>query len=278
MKSTAILGPVLGLLLLLPAGLLAQSAEETVSVRGGSLSYRSMGSGPPVVLLHGYSTASSVWAPYLTELAAQHRVLAFDLPGHGRSDSLRSTFTHRGAAESLLEALDSLGISTVDVVGHSSGGLIALHMALLRPERILSIVTIATPWRGVPASVGETAGQVSVETAPPPMLEALRAWHPGGTEQIRWLFQQQRRMAADSSELALGDEQILRIQTRALVVHGDRDPLLPVGDAVDLAARLPEASLLVLPGGGHEVIMEPGLPSRLLTAALSAFLGDPPPN
>lgn len=240
-------------------------SEGLAVVTGGSLFYRSMGSGPPVLLLHGYSLTSSFWTPYLTELAKRHRVVAFDLPGHGRSDRLRPTFSHGPAAASLLEAADSLGISTFHVVGHSSGGLIALHIALQQPERVSSMVLMAAPWH-IPDSFRQQESRLDPE--------GLRSWHPGGTEQIDWLLQQLRRIKADPTEGALRDEQLRQIETRTLVVHGDRDALLPVDTALSLATRLPQASLLILPDAGHELIMEPSLASRLWAIAVSEFLSD----
>jgi pimeloyl-ACP methyl ester carboxylesterase len=177
----------------------------------------------------------------------------------------------------LLEAIDRLGVFSFHVVGHSSGGLIALHMALLQPAKVQSIVTMATPWR-VPDSVRQMAKQISFEIAPSPVLEALRAWHPGGEEQIGWLLRQQRQMAADPTEMAFADEQLQAITAPTLVVHGDRDASLPVGSAVDLTTRLPQASLLVLPGARHELLTEAGLASQLLILATSGFLGDQTPN
>lgn len=240
-------------------------SEKLVAVTGGSLFYRSMGSGPPVLLLHGYSLTSSVWTPYMTELADRHRVLAFDLPGHGRSDYLRPTFSHRDSAASLLEAADRLGISTFHVIGHSSGALIALHMALLQPERVLSIVPMAAPWR-LPDSFRQMESRLDPE--------GLRNWHPGGTEQVDWLLDQMERIKADPTEGALSDEQLRQIEARTLVVHGDRDVLMPVESALGLATRLPQASLLILPDAGHELIMKPGLASQLFTIAVSEFLTD----
>lgn len=266
----------IALLLFLSAASVAATSppgQGYVEVSGGSLFYLSEGSGPAVVLLHGDSNSSAVWEPYLAELGQQHQVFAFDLPGHGRSDYLRSTFSDQGSAASLIEALEALGISSFHLVGHSIGGLIAYHMALQHPERVLSIVSISAPWR-VPVESRRMASQISLETAPPPKVKQLRAWHPGGTPQISWILEQQRRMAADSTELAPTDEELQRVTPETLVVHGDRDELLPVSNALERAARLPRASLLILPGGSHGFIMEGGLASQLLAVALSEFLDD----
>lgn len=241
----------------------SSGSEGLVEVTGGSLFYRSMGSGPPVLLLHGYSLTSSFWTPYLAEFASRYRVVAFDLPGHGRSDRLRPTYSHLPVAKSILEAAGSLGISSFHVVGHSSGGLIALHMALLQPERVSSMVLMAAPWR-IPDSFRQQESGLDPE--------GLQSWHPGGEEQVDWILQQLKRIKADPTEGAFRAEQLRQIGTRTLVVHGDRDSLLPVDTALGLATYLPHASLLILPDAGHELIMEPSLASRLWSIAVSEFL------
>lgn len=278
MSSRISLTAAIALLLLFSTALSAspQPAEGRVDVPGGSVYYRSFGAGPPVILLHGYMNSGAVWGENFANLANQHRMIAFDLPGHGRSDKLSDTFTHQASAASLLEAVEALGISSFHIIGHSSGALIGLYMALQQPDKVQSIVTIATPWR-VPETLRQMAGQLSVETASPAMLETLQAWHPGGSEQISWLLQQQRRMAADPAEMSLAPEQLRQVSAQALVVHGDRDSLLPVGDALELATLLPQSSLFVIPGGQHELTLQTDA-LRLLAAAVAEFLGNQAPD
>jgi len=262
------------LLSMVPFAAGAQVRDHAVEVDGGSLHYlEAGGAGKTVVLLHGYLATSREWAPYIDALAAGHRVIAFDLPGHGRSDRIDGRFRHRAVAASLLQALDRLGVHKFRVVGHSSGALIALRMALQQPERVASVTAISTPWR-VPDRLREIATAMSIDTAPPPMLEVLRTRHPGGRAQIAWLLEQQARMAADQGEMAVNDTDLARISMPVLIAHGDRDPLLPVADAVALQDRLPEARLLVLPDTGHELPGAESVSFQLMRKGLVGYLAD----
>jgi pimeloyl-ACP methyl ester carboxylesterase len=245
--------------------------ERHVAVTGGKLFYRTAGSGSAVVLLHGYSVASTVWAPYFERLSQRHRVLAFDLPGHGGSERINDNFSHANAAELILESLKGIDAEKYHIVGQSSGGLIALHMALRQPTRALSLVTIDTPWRASEAT-RKMVGQTTVENAPPPMLEQLKRWHPGGISQIQWILSQMSRMSADPTEMAFESTDFRNITVPTLVVHGDQDEYLPVETALDLFNAIPNAALLVVPDARHGFILERNTSSLLFETALIDFL------
>lgn len=186
-------------LFLLPLLIAALSAEASpeqtgpsegrVAVGVGELYYRSVGSGSPLLLLHGYTVTGHAWDEFVPELAKHFRVLVFDLPGHGKSDRVRRNFFHRQVAADILAALDKLGVKEFSAAGHSSGGMILLHMALLQPDRLRAMVLVSSAPR-IPESTRLKGRQVSFEALPTEMLEGLRRWHPGGEQQIRWIIEQ----------------------------------------------------------------------------------------
>src|SRR3954451_13583826 len=112
------------------------------TARGIKFSYRQDGAGPDVVLIHGVAGNMAVW--YLCGLVralAQHfRVTAYDLRGHGYSESTPSGYTSRDMAEDLLGLMHELGLKPVYLLGHSFGAAVALQAALLEPQGIAGIV------------------------------------------------------------------------------------------------------------------------------------------
>jgi pimeloyl-ACP methyl ester carboxylesterase len=107
---------------------------STVRLHGRTLHYRRLGSGPPLVLLHGIASDGSTWDAALEALAARHEVLVPDLPGHGGSDPPvgdHSTGAYACVVRDLLEVLD---VGSVTVVGHSLGGGVAMQFAYQFPE------------------------------------------------------------------------------------------------------------------------------------------------
>lgn len=106
-----------------------------------------LGTGSPLLLVHGGLSSVSEWVPVLPALARSHRVIAIDRPGHGMADA----FDYRGvdllahATRFLGDIMDALGIATADVVGNSLGGLYALALALDTPERVSRLVLAGKP-------------------------------------------------------------------------------------------------------------------------------------
>ena len=101
-------------------------------------------SAPPVVLLHGFMGRGASWADWSAPLAATHRVLMPDLPGHGASVRLEAqAYTMPGAAAALVEGLDAEAVARADVVGYSMGGRLALYLALHHPARVRSLTLVS---------------------------------------------------------------------------------------------------------------------------------------
>ncbi len=112
------------------------------SLDGMTYHVRARGDGPPLLLLHGFTGSSQTWDPFLARFAARFRVLAVDLPGHGRTDAPRDP--ERYAAErlvaDLVALLDALDAPRARVLGYSLGGRLALHLAVTAPERVAALV------------------------------------------------------------------------------------------------------------------------------------------
>src|SRR4051812_7089695 len=112
--------------------------------------YTVQGSGPPVVLIHGLlSSAEMNWTlPGITALVAKHhQVIALDCRGHGNSDKpLEESAYGVPMVEDVVALLDHLGIPKAHIVGYSMGGMIALKLAVLHPERVKSLMLCGMGW------------------------------------------------------------------------------------------------------------------------------------
>lgn len=107
---------------------------------------------PAVVLLHGFMGRGASWADWSAPLAATHRVLMPDLPGHGASLGLEDrAYTMAGAAAALLDLLDAEAAACADVVGYSMGGRLALYLAVHHPARVRSL-TLVSASPGLPTA------------------------------------------------------------------------------------------------------------------------------
>ena len=106
-----------------------------------TLSWRSIGTGEPLLLIHGLGTSSDDWAVLAPRLARTYRVLSVDLPGHGRSPALSGHPSVPAIADVLESDLDALGLSRVHLLGNSLGARLALELA--GRQRALSAVALA---------------------------------------------------------------------------------------------------------------------------------------
>ncbi len=113
-----------------------------IQANGLTFHIQQAGEGPDLILIHGLTGDLSIWflCKALTELAKTHRVTAFDLRGHGYSDVPPTGYTSADQAGDVLAIMDAIGAPRAKLVGHSFGAVIALHTAVLAPERVDAIV------------------------------------------------------------------------------------------------------------------------------------------
>jgi pimeloyl-ACP methyl ester carboxylesterase len=243
---------------------------HSVRLNGIELHYETMGTGEPLLLLHGMGGCAADWVHAgRDELARHHRLIAVDARGHGRSTNPGDAFSFRQHALDALALLDHLGLPRCRAIGASMGGNTLLHVATMQPERIEAMVLVsATPY--FPEQARRLMRMVPVEDQPAAEWQVMRERHKHGDAQIRALWQQQRALADSYDDLSFTPPALGRITARTLIVYGDRDPLYPVELGVELYRAIPRAALWVLPGAGHgPIYLEAAAP--FVKAALELF-------
>ncbi|MEP6502212.1 MAG: alpha/beta hydrolase [Betaproteobacteria bacterium] len=128
-----------------PAGF---SVRE-VATNGTTIHVRSGGSGPAVVLLHGYGETGDMWAPMAADLARDHTVIVPDLRGLGLSAKPAQGFDKKTQAGDVDGVMTALGVKQADVVAHDIGNMVAFQFAAQHPERVRRLVLIDAPVPGV---------------------------------------------------------------------------------------------------------------------------------
>lgn len=118
-----------------------------LSRSGARFAYREHGSGAPVVLIHGVGMQSAAWAPQIPALAAKHRVIAIDLPGHGGSDPLPVAAGLGDFVAWCEDAIRTLELGRINIVGHSMGALIVGGLAVTFPELVQRVALLNGVYR-----------------------------------------------------------------------------------------------------------------------------------
>jgi pimeloyl-ACP methyl ester carboxylesterase len=223
-----------------------------------------VGSGPPLVLLHGAS--SSGREDFGAQVPALARSFACHLPdarGHATTAWDAGAGLHLADLVTDLAALlDALDIAAAHVLGFSMGGSTALAFASAHPERVVTLVLVGTATEREPRTsvIRRLADVERIERQDPAWAAALARRHDPVQGPGAWC----RLMPAIAAFVAEQDPpppgELRRAAMPALVVVGDRDPIVPVGQTWALARQLPDARLFVVPGCPHEVPSKrPGL-------------------
>ncbi|MGI8927610.1 MAG: alpha/beta fold hydrolase [Tepidiformaceae bacterium] len=164
-----------------------------IDLSGMRMFYSDEGSGPPVVLVHGFTCDGNDWAWQIPALAASHRVITVDLRGHGRSSAPESGYEPKQFAADIAELLGKLQIGPVVAMGHSLGGTIVSVLAVEYPELVRAIVPV-DPAYGLPEELRELVTPLMAAFAgpqahaaakeffanrfyPPASPAHLRTWH-----------------------------------------------------------------------------------------------------
>jgi pimeloyl-ACP methyl ester carboxylesterase len=116
---------------------------------GTTIHVRAGGTGPAVLLLHGYAETGDMWAPMAVDLASDHTVVVPDLRGMGRSAKPSGGFDKKTQAADMVGVLDQLGIDRADLVTHDIGNMVGYAFAALHPTRVTRFALIDAPLPGI---------------------------------------------------------------------------------------------------------------------------------
>ena len=122
-------------------------ASEWISTSRGRIFARIGGSGPPLMLLHGYPQTHVMWHKVAPQLAARFKLIIPDLPGYGwsdvpKTDADHTPFTKRAMAQAMIEVMDKLGHAQFMLAGHDRGGRVSYRLALDHPGRLSKLATL----------------------------------------------------------------------------------------------------------------------------------------
>jgi pimeloyl-ACP methyl ester carboxylesterase len=217
---------------------------------------------PAVVLIHGAGSNHLVWPAELRRLSG-HRVLAVDLPGHGKSSGT-AFHSIRAYSNQMIDFLSALGLYQAVFVGHSMGGAIALDLAVHHPTHVAGMGLISTgAYMGVdPLFMEHLSNPVTISTAV--HMFGKRAFGPQCSPQMversLKLLKETRPSVLCSDWRACADfdlrEGVSRVEAPAWVIVGGEDKITPLAYANFLAGSLPAARLQIIPGAGHMVFLE----------------------
>src|SRR5688572_11425202 len=230
-----------------------------VEANGLLIHYQDEGEGPPLVLLHGAtSVGTRDWGAQRPLLRQHFRLLIPDARGHGgtRWDVTRG-WERAALVDDLAGFLDALGLERIRLMGLSMGGVTALRFASQHPDRVEAMVVVGAANEAEPArSVARYQLDLErIEREDEVFATDMARLHDPVQGEGAWRKLLNALHADGLVGAGLTPIELLRIRLPVLLVYGDADPWVPLEQAVRLRRQLPQARLLVVPGG-HVVCAE----------------------
>jgi 4,5:9,10-diseco-3-hydroxy-5,9,17-trioxoandrosta-1(10),2-diene-4-oate hydrolase len=264
-----------------------------VLVDGEPVNYVDIGSGPPLLLIHGLAGSWQNWLETIPHFARTHRVVAPDLPGFGESPMPREKISIAGYGRQVDAFCDEVGIERAAVVGNSMGGFVAAEVAIQHPHRVEKLVLVSAAGITIEHQRNdrllalmrrfEFALTWAATHPRPEFMLRRRARHaarfvfahpdriPGPllTENVRGSGKPGFVDALDALTSYPLRDRLERISVPTLVVWGDSDRLVPTSDADVFEDLIPNARKVVYEDTGHVPQLE--RPGRF-NADVEAFL------
>jgi pimeloyl-ACP methyl ester carboxylesterase len=206
-------------------------------LHGHRVAYRSAGSGPLLVLLHGITSSSAAWGRVLPYLADRFTVVAPDFLGHGESAKPRGDYSLGAYASGVRDLLIALGHERATLVGHSLGGGVAMQFAYQYPERCDRLVLVDSGGLGREISPLLRAASLPGAELVLPLLTDRRVVG-GGRGVGRLLGRIGLRFSTDLDEMARGHASLADAESRSAFLHTLRTLVEPGGQRIDASDRL----------------------------------------
>jgi pimeloyl-ACP methyl ester carboxylesterase len=279
-------------------------AYEEISIHGHRVAYQQAGDGPVLLLIHGITSSAESWREVLPALAEDHRVIAPDLLGHGRSAKPRGDYSLGAYASGIRDLLLALGHDRATVVGHSLGGGVAMQFSYQFPERTERLALVSSGGLGeevhvllraatLPGSefvlpllasrplldagewVSRTLGRVGLRVGSD-VAEMARGYASLGDRDARAAFVHSLRSIVDPSgqRVSAMDRLYLASELPSLIVWGERDPILPVAHGRQAHDEIPHSRLEIIPDAGHFPMLDD---PRRFTRILTDFIAETDP-
>lgn len=232
-----------------------------------------VGSGRPLILVHGLGDDHRAWRRCVGDLMLSHRVILYDLRGHGGTSLGSPAGTLEQLAADLASLTDALKLERAVVAGFSLGGTIAMRLAIDRPDKVAGLVLVATSSRVGKAAAGWYAERFAMVAAGDPELKATidrdtEDVYRHAPEDAAAGLKIRREATSDPrgygnaccALAALGtqplDPELTRIKSPTLIVTSDLDQLCPPRAAEIVAAGIQGSHLHLIKGAGHPIPVE----------------------
>jgi pimeloyl-ACP methyl ester carboxylesterase len=228
-----------------------------------------VGSGTPLVLVHGFLGSSDMWGPQIEFFKDDFRVIAPALPGFGESSAINSCDSIECMAKAILNLLEKKEIKNFNLLGHSMGGMIVQEIAKIAGEKILKLICYGTGPRGnIPGrfeTIDQSREKLKINGLDVTAHRIAKTWFIE-EDKSKYFYlcdeagKQTSIEAADNGLVAMknwsGIENSKNIKNETLIVWGDQDKAYNFNQVETLNNNIPNSDLKIIKGCSHNVHLE----------------------
>lgn len=217
--------------------------------------YEEHGEGPPLLLMHGGTATAWNLSHQVPDCARRYRVLAPERRAHGHTHDVEGPLSYDAMMDDTVAFMDALGIERAHMVGHSDGAILAMMLAIGRPDRVGAIVPIGGSLRpdGLEDDLLHDLRTMGPEDWDPTTIANYRAASPDGPGHWATAFEKVRTLWLTQPDIRA--EQLARIAAPTLIVAGDRD-CIDHEHTLEMFRAIPGAELFIVPGTSHNLVAE----------------------
>jgi pimeloyl-ACP methyl ester carboxylesterase len=242
-----------------------------LKLRQANIFYETWGQGEPVILLHGGFGSNQDFKGQIPALAKTFRVIGFERPGHGHTADTNEPFTFPLMTNYTIDFIEALKLAPANIVGWSDGAIIALFLALSRPDLVKTIVSIGGNFAlsGLSKAFLDWLGSATpesfkkVDTAGVELYEKIS---PDGPEHFPIVFEKTKKLWLEQPRISTKD--LEKISAPTLVMVGDKE-MISLEHTLELYRSINNAELCIVPGTTHFLLSEK---PRTTSAIILEFL------
>ncbi len=243
------------------------------------LYFEESGEGDPIIFVHGWMEDYSMWSSQIEYFSREHRVIAYDQRGHGRSDKPEKGYSMQTLSDDLYSFTQNLNIERFTLTGHSMGGMTAMVFALDHPEKISKLILIGT----------DAKSTLSLRIMLWTLLHVLPYSTFAEGSDIKY-FKPTEKMKKEAAERALRTpryaayecfkefcinydirDRVSGIKMPTLIIVGDKDNLTPIKLSQYMNRQIKGSKLIIIPDSKHMPMIEK--PEKV-NAIIDEFIND----
>jgi len=242
-----------------------EAVGKYAEINGMKMYYEEYGTGEPMFLIHGNGADIRSMGNQIDYFKTKYRVIAADSRGHGKSELKTDSLTYVQMAQDWADLATHLGVDSLNIIGWSDGGILALLMGIHHPSKVKKIVTMGANLRPdttavYPFAVNWVARERQNVQAKIAEHDTTRNWH---------LLMQHLGLLGDQPTISRKD--LARIQCPVLIVAGDKD-IIREEHTVEIYQSIKKAHLCILPGETH---FTPASDPELFNKIADKFIREP---